>query len=93
VKDINPGGGNAGSLPNELTAVNGVLYFTAFDEEHGMELWKSDGTEAGTVLVADIRPGAQGSYPRELAFVNGALFFAADDGLNGREPWLITWDS
>jgi ELWxxDGT repeat protein len=58
-----------------------------------MELWKSDGTEAGTVLVADIRPGAQGSYPRELAFVNGALFFAADDGLNGREPWLITWDS
>ena len=56
---------------------------------HGIELWKSDGTAAGTVLVADIRPGSDGSSPDDLAFVNGALFFAADDGRNGREPWIL----
>src|SRR5262249_16270891 len=58
----------------------------------GVELWKSDGTAAGTVLVADIQPGRNGSYPSDLAFVNGALFFSADDGLNGREPWILPLD-
>src|SRR5262249_26680369 len=90
VKDINPGGGNNGSLPNELMAVNGTLYFTAFVPDTGIELWKSDGTAAGTVLVKDINPGPAFSSPHDLAFVNGALFFSADDGQNGREPWILT---
>jgi len=30
---------------------------------NGRELWKSDGTEAGTVLVEDIWPGADSSHP------------------------------
>ena len=28
-----------------------------------VELWKTDGTESGTVLVKDINPGFNGSYP------------------------------
>ena len=48
-----PGAG--GSSPTELTNVDGTLFFAADDGAHGVELWKSDGTAAGTVLVADIR--------------------------------------
>ena len=43
--------------PGNLTNVNGTLFFTANDGTHGYELWKSDGTAAGTVLVKDINPG------------------------------------
>ena len=46
---------------------------------HGDEIWKSDGTEAGTVLVEDLRPGPAGSYPRALTNVAGILYFSAFD--------------
>ncbi len=42
--------------PSYLTNVNGTLYFRASDGSTGLELWKSDGTSTGTVLVKDIRP-------------------------------------
>jgi len=49
VKDINPGSGS--SYPDYLTDVNGTLFFTASDGASGQELWRTDATEAGTVLV------------------------------------------
>ena len=52
----------------------------AYDAAHGMELWKSDGTAAGTVLVKDINPGTASSIPSFLTNVNGTLFFTANDG-------------
>jgi ELWxxDGT repeat protein len=73
---------NAGSMshPNNLTNVNGTLFFNAYDPTHGYELWKSDGTAAGTVMVKDINPGSGGSNPSSLTNVNGTLFFDASDG-------------
>ena len=53
-----------GSSPSNLTDVNGTLFFAADDGTHGDELWKSDGTAAGTVLVKDINPGSYGCLPR-----------------------------
>ncbi|MBA4192738.1 MAG: hypothetical protein C0467_32635, partial [Planctomycetaceae bacterium] len=85
VKDIVPGSG-AGN-PRNFTNVNGTLFFSAFDGTNGYELWKSDGTAAGTVLVKDINSGASSSYPTNLTNVNGTLFFSADDGTNGIELW------
>lgn len=95
VVDILPNGPNGtlrGSYPSNLTNFNGTLYFTATDDEHGNELWRSDGTAAGTLLAADIRPTSSygvvhGSYPNELIAVGGLLFFTALDGEHGRELW------
>jgi ELWxxDGT repeat protein len=75
VKDIYPGIGS--STPDELTNVNGVLYFVADDGVHGRELWKSDGTAAGTILVKDIVPGTRGSIAKNLISINGKLLFTA----------------
>jgi trimeric autotransporter adhesin len=91
VKDVNPG--SYGSLPNDgasLTNLNGTLYFVAFSPLNGTELWKSNGTSAGTVLVKDIAQTSLGSYPSSLANINGVLYFSADDQLNGSEFWIHT---
>ncbi len=85
VKDIFPGAGF--SVPLVLTNVNGTLYFVADDGTHGYELWKSDGTAAGTSMVKDIRSGEASSVPDKLTNVNGILYFRADDGTNGLELW------
>src|SRR5439155_1715482 len=73
--------------PQDLTNVNGTLYFTANEGKHGRELWKSDGTATGTVLVKDINKGQSSSYPRDLTNLNGTLFFSANDGTHGGELW------
>lgn len=73
--------------PRELTAVGDRLFFVLRDPEHGEELWTSDGTEPGTVLVRDIRPGPWSSFPSSLAAFDGRLVFGADDGVFGHELW------
>jgi ELWxxDGT repeat protein len=72
-----------------IVNVNGTAYFTFNDRTNGTVLWKSDGTEAGTVLVKDIYPGDAFNPGKILGLtnVNGTLFFAADDGVNGTELW------
>ena len=75
------------SSPRYLTNIGGTLYFSAHDGASGRELWKSDGTEAGTVRVKDIRAGSVGSSPRDLTNVGGMLYFKADDGVGGVELW------
>jgi len=95
VKDINPGSGSAFAFGSStfidwLVNINGTLFFTANDGINGFELWKSDGTEAGTVLVQDIRPGNATSSPDWLTRVGDALFFTANDGVNGSALWKTT---
>ena len=89
IKDIGTVIGNplASSNPAGLTVVGGTLFFvaTAYDGT-GRELWKSDGSEAGTVMVKDIIPPGPGE-PEILTNVNGTLFFRADDGVHGIELW------
>src|SRR5438552_17863011 len=76
-----------GTIPFNLTNVNGTVFFTASDPATGNELWKSDGTVAGTVLVKDIVPGPDSSLLTGLTNANGTLFFTAFDPATGTELW------
>jgi ELWxxDGT repeat protein len=80
-------GGSDLQTPAQLTRSGTLLYLTEADTAHGLELWRSDGTVAGTLLVRDINPGPVGSAPGGLADVNGTLLFAADDGTGGNQLW------
>lgn len=73
--------------PGTATGYNGLVYFAASSSVSGRELWKSDGTPAGTALVLDINPGTAGSDPTSMTACAGYLYFSADDGLHGRRLW------
>jgi ELWxxDGT repeat protein len=85
VKDINVGAG--GSNPDNFTTVGNEVFFSARIGANGRELWKSDGTEEGTIMVKDINVGAGGSNPRDFISVGNEVFFSADNGANGYELW------
>ena len=56
-------------------------------EPHGYELWKSDGTLPGTVMVKDIRPGGADSTPLGFTALGPVVYFTAVDDQRGRELW------
>lgn len=78
--------------PKYLIDVDDVLYFTSDDDgatDPNRELWKSDGTAAGTVKVSEVDGDPSiGSYPRYLTNANGTLFFAAY-GADGDELFRV----
>jgi ELWxxDGT repeat protein len=94
VKDIFPGfmsfPGNISnsSSPRNLNVFNNKLYFSASDGVSGDELWVSDGTSAGTQLVADIEPNQSSSSPAQLIVLNNQLYFVAFNNASGRELWV-----
>jgi ELWxxDGT repeat protein len=73
LRDIASGAGD--SFIAEPVRAGATLYFTADDTVHGRELWRSDGTPAGTQLVKDIRVGGEGAAPTKLTAVQGGVFF------------------
>jgi ELWxxDGT repeat protein len=87
VRDFAAGG--ASSSPLILSASSGLLYFAVNDGVSGNELWRTDGTSAGTVLVRDIVPGAGSSSPTQMLQVGSNLFFAAGTAAQGVEPWVL----
>ena len=65
----------AQGLVEQLTAAGNSLYFTVDDTVHGRELYRSDGTAAGTRLVKEVVPGSQGSNPMQLTAAGDDLYF------------------
>src|SRR5213083_771482 len=81
------GGASSASSPS-------IMLLAANDGGSGIELWKTDGSATGTILVKDINPGAGSSFPgtggapfpSEFVFFNGAWFFSANNG-TGLDLW------
>jgi ELWxxDGT repeat protein len=73
VRDINPG--NDDSLAEMFVPFNGAIYFRATDGTNGTELWRTDGTTAGTQMVTDLRPGPANGFPGNLTVAGGSLYF------------------
>ncbi|WP_394834978.1 hypothetical protein LVJ94_51610 [Pendulispora rubella] len=84
VLDVNPRKAtsvhlSARSLPWGAT-LQGKVYFAGSNHDHGVELWVTDGTPAGTKLAVDLASGTQSSWPSALFAHGNALYFAAYDG-------------
>ena len=91
VKDINPG--TASSAPGNFLVLGSNVYFSASDGVHGSELWKSDGTAAGTVMVSDLNPGLASSSPANLTALGNQLYFSAATVLaGGSEVFVLDLD-
>jgi ELWxxDGT repeat protein len=73
--------------PVGLFAFKSVVYFQADDGTTGLELWKTDGTVAGTGLVKDVMPGLEGAEPNSFLVAGGFVYFMANDGIHGFELW------
>ncbi|MCA9098612.1 MAG: right-handed parallel beta-helix repeat-containing protein, partial [Planctomycetaceae bacterium] len=89
VKDIYASG-NVGSEVDELVNLNGTLYFRARGTSitTRTNIWKSDGTEAGTVPVTDIGYTTDSSNISNLTNVNGTIYFRSTDE-HGKELWAL----
>jgi len=70
---------------------NNEMYFGFTNYDYGMELWKSDGSIAGTEILKDITPGRIGGGSGMWFFrfieYHGKLYFVGDDGITGIEIW------
>lgn len=99
LRDINPGSNSSfhwtpDIYHGELVIVHGdSLYFTADDgEEHGTELWKTNGTANGTELVIDMVPGSDSSWPNRYLSFDDKLYFTSYSEERGRQMWFY-WDN
>lgn len=65
------------------------IVFAGVDAEHGVEPWISNGSPAGTRLLADLQvDNLRGSTPNSFAAAGGRAFFFAEDGVHGNELWV-----
>jgi len=76
VRDIRPG--PESSQPRDLTVLNGALFFLTTGASGATELWRSDGSTAGTTLVAQLPAGQSAT---SLATVGGRLFLEVNGEL------------
>lgn len=91
VLDVEPGPASSLTHDVELSgvglAVAGGMVFQARTAAAGSELWWSDGTQAGTVALPEIRPGPSSSSPNSFVRVGRRAYMVADDGVHGGELW------
>lgn len=90
LKNINPGIAT-NSNPSNFTFFDSSIFFSAFDPTNGTEIWKTDGTNAGTLLFLDLATGVSDSDPNQFneilptGSLSTVLSFVASRSSQGRE--------
>lgn len=89
ILDINGSSYGSVSSHGDAAILDGVIYFAGNNGQfnNGSELWRSDGTAAGTWMVKDVAPGTDSSIPRDLITVGDLVFFKATTNV-GKELWV-----
>ena len=77
---------NLMAFGNQLIFSAGASNYGSPSANYGTELWISDGTTAGTVLLKDINPASSSSSPRNMWPFGGQVYFVASDS-RGAELW------
>src|SRR5437868_2497381 len=73
--------------PYGFVIYNNLLYFSATDATPDRELWRSDGTTAGNLLVKDVWQGSYSSNPTQFIVYKNYLYFIAKQGSNDGQLW------
>ena len=89
VRELQTGTENSGqSSPSQFYAAGNKVFFRAFSDATGWELWVTDGTSAGTRSL-DLNPGRPDSYIDQAYGLNGQLVFRYHQAVGyGIEPWI-----
>lgn len=91
--DIKTVAETSGNDPEFLLATDTVLFFKIYNNTIGLELWRINGTQEGTYLIADINPGSNSSGPIHAFSFKGEVYFLADDGTHRTEICKIVQPS
>ena len=71
---------------NQFTAAGNLVYF---DDGVNHQLWRTDGTDAGTLLVSDI---ANSSTPSRITLVGSEIYFFASGNNSSLQNLLYKTD-
>ena len=76
----------------QLISVNNKIYFVANQTSGTLndikQVWVSDGTSEGTIIVKNINQ-SNNTNPKYLTSIGNLLYFVADNGTNGYELWVL----
>jgi ELWxxDGT repeat protein len=86
VKDLRMG--PADSAINALQECRGTLLFFANDGKSGNELWRSDGTSQGTLLLKEIVDGVAGTVGGGGKNLGGVYYFTQTERLSRRQQMI-----
>jgi ELWxxDGT repeat protein len=79
------------SWPERFTPAGDQVFFTAGSAKAGRELWRTDGTTAGTRMVRDLTPGPSSSYFGQFRAGGGVIYFVRQES-SSSWPWEL-WKS
>lgn len=84
VKDGNPGSGS--TFPQELTKADDLIFYRGGSA--GRQLWRTDGTEAGTFLLTEIIGTNQIIQPGSLKTQGNKVWFLVRKNTGETELWI-----